>query len=318
VLRALFISALAGVIGTMLARPALAECRPSGACVDAEPQWQSPAARRFVAISDAAAEPARALRLGLSVGFRYRPAVLTVPAPNRDGRDVNLIRHATDVALGARLGIGRRLELTVSLPAGLNQRGAGIKGVTHQAAGGIDSPALHDPRLGYGYELPPFSRYLRAKLRFEAKLPLGDRDALAGESSFVASPTLAVSAERGSFFAGAELGARLRRPSELFGLRVGSQAVVSAGLGYLWRGPRLSFAAEAYALPSLIDAGDTRFVPAEWSTSVRWGPRRLPRLQLGLSGGGGLPVSGAVAGTSLAFGVPSFRLATFVALSLGP
>lgn len=294
------------VLGSALARTAAADCTAPAGCVDAEPLWLSPAATRFASVSDPSVPRVGKLSGSATFGFRYEPAVVTVPAPNRDGRDVNLLRHSTDVALAARVGLGNRLELTLLVPAGLYQRGAGIKGITDQSAPAISVAGLHDPRIGFGFglvESAPFA----VKLRFEAKLPLGDRGALGGEPSPVGSPSLALSARGGGFFAGAELGLRLRRPAELFGTRVGSQGLVALGTGYELSRARLAFALEAYALPSLVDSGARRYLPAEWLGSLWWAPRSLGRVSLGLAGGTGLPVSGAAAGASFALGVPAFR-----------
>jgi hypothetical protein len=245
--------------------------------------------------------------------FRLRPAVVTVPAPNREGRDVNLISHAMTWSLGARVGIGNRLELT-ALAAGLSQRGAGIKGVTSQSAPAIDSPVLLDPRIGFGYSLAPPLRQIGAKIRFEAKLPLGNAEALAGESSFVASPSFVISSRAGGAFVSLELGARLRRPSELFGLRVGSQALVALGVGYEFARPRLAFALEPYLLPSLIDSGRRRYLPAEWLFSTRFAPRFLGNLALGAGFGGALPLWGDDDGHG-GFGAPRFRALAYVRLA---
>jgi len=279
--------------------------------VDAEPLWQSPAGVRFTVVADADALPTGKLALGTSFMFRLRPAVLTVPAPNEDGRDVNLISRALGWSLGARWGIGNRLELT-ALAAGLSQRGAGIKGVTSQSAPAIDSPTLQDPRVGFGYALWPPLPGVGIKIRFEAKLPLGNAEAFAGDRSFVASPGLALSAKRGGLFAGLELGARLRRPTDFFGLRVGSQALFALGAGYELAGPRLSFALEGYALPSLIDSGQHGHVPAEWLLSARWAPRLFGNFSLGVGGGTALPLPSSVDDGHIAFGVPSVRALAYV------
>lgn len=302
----------ASVLVTMFTRPASADCSPSRPCVDAEPMWLSPSAKRLLVVSDAASLEAGKLELGLTGAFRYRPAVLTVPAPNENGRDINLLRLSTDASLTGRLGVGNRLELTLLLPAGLDQRGAGIKGVTSQSAPAIPVASLHDPRVGFGYALPFRSPRFGAKLRFEAKLPLGSAEALAGERSFVASPGLALDSQLGGFFLGAELGARLRRPTELFGLRLGSQGLLAVGAGYEIERIGLSLAAELYLLPSLIPSGPVSYVAAEWLSSLRFAPRGLPALSFGIGGGSGLPLSGDAGGSSVAFGVPSFRGLAFV------
>lgn len=276
--------------------------------------WQSPSAVRFTVVSSADALPAGKVALGGSVLLRLRPAVLTVPAPNQDGRDVNLISRALGASVGARWGIGNRLELT-ALAAGLSQRGAGIKGVTTQSAPAIDSPALQDPRVGFGYALLPPLPGVGIKIRFEAKLPLGDAEALAGDSSFVASPSVAASMQRGGLFAGLELAARLRRPTDFFGLRVGSQALIALGAGYELAGPRLSFAAEGYVLPSLIDSGSHGHLPAEWLLSARWAPRFFGDISVGLAGGGPIPLPSSADDGHVAFGVPSLRALAYVRLT---
>ena len=273
--------------------------------------WQSPSAVRLTVVSDTAAVELGKLALGAGFTLRAKPAVLNVPAPNQTGRDVNLISSAMGWSLTGRVGIGNRLELT-ALAAGLSQRGAGIKGVTSQAAPAIDSPSLQDPRIGFGYSLPTASPHFGAKIRFEAKLPLGNAQALAGDPSFVASPSLALSSHRGGFFAGLELGARLRKPSEFFGLRVGSQAVIAAGAGYELRGPRLSFAVELYLLPSLIDSGGSGYLPAEWLYTTRFAPRLFGNFSIGAGMGAGLPLSGGAGGANLGFGLPGYRVLAYV------
>ncbi len=243
----------------------------------------------------------------LSAGFRLEPAVVNVPSPNRHGRDVNVLRHATDVTLALSAGIGSGLELTLVVPAGLYQRGAGIKGVTHQAAPPIAAQALHDPRAGLGFELPRPLPWLEGKLRLELSLPLGSRDALTGGASVVTSPSVVWLAQAGGFFAGAELGVRLRRPQELYGSRLGSQAALLAGVGYELGRPRVAFTAEAYALPSLVRAARASYTPAEWLAGVRYTPAALPRLTLALSGGSGIPLSSREGDHVFAFGVPKLR-----------
>lgn len=268
-------------------------------------------------LSDAPATPELRLAGSANLGFRWRPAVLNAPAPSRQGRDINAIAHATDVSLGFRFGIGRRMELTLVLPAGLYQRGAGIKGVTYQSAPPIAAHGLHDPRLGFGYVLPALLPWLSARLRFELALPLGNEEALNGEPSFVSSPSLALLARTGGLFAGAELGARLRQASDFYGSRVGSQASIALGVGYELDRPRLALTLEAYALPSLIAAGSTRHLPAEWLTTLHFTPSGWSWLTFGAGGGTGLPFSGDNQNSFSAFGVPAFRVLTFARLAPG-
>lgn len=303
---------LLGAIALAAPRLAHAACTAPSPCVDAEPLWLPPSPDRLLWVSDTSPTPARKWTLSLSALFRLHPAVVTVPAPNRYGRDINVIRHATDASLGGSIGIGNRLELTWVVPAGLYQRGAGIKGVTHQSAEAVAATTLHDPRLGFGYAIPWASKVFAAKIRFEAKVPLGNEEASSGETSAVAAPSAALLATTGGFFAATEIGARLRNPSDVFGTRIGSQLLVAGGFGYELSKPRLSFALQAYVLPSLVDTGTQRYLPAEWLASARWG---LGTISFGIAGGAGLPVSGDAGASSLAFGVPSLRALVYARCS---
>ena len=293
-----------------LAAPARASC-DTAPCVDAEPLWLAPAASRFALVSDTATLPPGQLAASATFGFRLHPAVLTVPAPSRDGRDVNLLTYAVDLALGARWGLGERLELTAVAPVGLYQRGAGIKGITDQNAPELPAQSLHDPRLGFGYAFDTGSPRWGAKLRFEAKLPLGNADALSGEDAPVASPSFALTGKLAHLTAGLELGARLRRPVEFYGSRVGSQGLLAIGVAYGLQRPRLAFTLEQYLLPSLVAAARSRYFPAEWLASARLAPDSWHGLSVGLGAGGGLPLSETPTGHSLAVGVPAFRALLF-------
>jgi hypothetical protein len=291
---------------------ARADCEGGAPCLDAEPLWLTPSARHFAFISDTDAPGFGKLGGSATIGFRYQPAVLEAEAPNAEGREINLIRHTTDLTAGLRLGIGNRMELTLALPAGLYQRGAGIKGITHQSAPPIAEQSLHDPRVGFGYAPPFRPAGITSKLRLELKLPLGDRAALMGEQSFVMSPTLAIGRRHRGWFAGGELGARLRRPSEFFGRRVGTQALVAGGLGYELPRPQLAFMLELYALLSLAArTAQEHDLPAEWLASARFRAKSLPQLVLGLAGGTSIPARNATGEWRAGVGAPLFRALVF-------
>lgn len=297
----------------LLAAPRAARaCAPESApCIDAEALWLSSSPGRFSLVSNTTAPPALAFAASATLGGRYRPGVLNVPAPNAAGRDVNVLRFALDLTLTGRLGLGRGLELTLLTPAGLDQRGSGIKGVTSQTAEPISSLVLRDPRLGFGYAVPLGWKHVGLKLRFEAKLPLGDQAALAGEMGPVASPSVALSWASGGAFLGAELGARLRKPTGFFGSRIGSQAAFGLGAGYELDRPRLAFTLEAYVNPNLIRSPSASYVPAEWFGAVGYSPNAVRSLYFGLGGGTGLPLANVNGDSAFAFGVPMFRANLF-------
>jgi hypothetical protein len=289
-----------------------AECTGGAPCLDAEPLWLTPSARHFTFASDTAAPPLGKLAGSATIGFRYEPVVLEAPAPSAAGREINLIRHTTDLTAGLLVGIGSRMELTLALPAGLYQRGAGIKGVTHQFAPPISEQSLHDPRLGFGYALPFSPAGITGKLRLELKLPLGDQEALMGEQSFVMSPTLAIFTRSRGWFSGLESGVRLRRPSEFFGRRVGTQFLLAGGVGYELSRPELAFMAEVYALQSLAArTAAEQDTAAEWLASVRFRPKSWPQLAFGLGGGTGIPARSSDGEWRAGVGAPLFRALVF-------
>jgi hypothetical protein len=198
------------------------------------------------------------------------------------------------------------------LPAGLYQRGAGIKSVTHQSAPPISEQSLHDPRLGFGYAVPFCPAGITSKLRLELKLPLGDQEALMGERSFVMSPTLAVWTRHRGWFVGGELGARLRRPSEFFGRRVGTQAVASGGLGYELPRPLLSFMVELYVARSLAaHTASEDDAASEWLASAHFRPKSWQQLALGVAGGMGIPTPSREGDWRAGVGAPLFRSMVF-------
>lgn len=281
-------------------------------CVDAEPLWLPPGADSFTLLPSTDVAPPWQLGFDLAFLLRLRPAVLLAPAPSRDPREIDALGLAADGVMGWTFGLNYGLELSWVTPLGLYQSGAGIKGVTHQTAPPISQTAVHDPRLGLGYAFGKPGARLGAKARIELKLPLGDADALASEPSAVASPSFALSWGRTGWLMAAEVGARLRRPSQLFGSRIGSQAWLALGVGYAFSRPRLSFSVEGYALPSLVAGGDTPHLPSEWLATAVFSPAALASFSFGLGGGTGLPLSSNGAGKSFAaFGVPALRLLAF-------
>ena len=286
-----------------------AECTSSLApCVDAEPLWLPAGGGPFQTLPNTQATPAGEMAVELGVMLRLRPALLLAPAPNREGREVKAVGFAADGSLGWSLGLGGRWELSGAMPLGLYQSGAGIKGVTYQQAPPVARAAVRDPRFGLGYALLNGAGELGAKARLELKVPLGDPDALASEATPVLCPTVALALRRTGWLLGAELGARLRGSSTVFGSRIGSQGFIALGIGYELAPPRVSFALEAYALPSLVAPGDTLYLPAEWLGSVSYSPASEPELSFGIGAGTGLPISRNDAGESFAaFGVPALR-----------
>jgi len=142
--------------------------------------------------------------------------------------------------------------------------------------------------------------------RLEVSAPSGDRSQFAGERSGTFVPSLAADYQRGRWFAGAELGLRVRPTTELLGTRIGSQVVTSMGIGAnILRHELLSATLEAWALPDLVgqdtlvlsngrytnQSNGQVLVPAEWMLSIRTAPVTGGDLSIQLGGGGALPLT---------------------------
>jgi hypothetical protein len=291
------------------ARTARAEGCEARPCAHAENLWWAPGDTRFVSLAGARPAPLLGASAGVALAARFRPAILSVPSPAAEGREVNVIRDAVDSTLWGSLGLPYAFELWAAVPFALWQRGAGLEGVTTQSSEPISASALHDPRLGVAYGQSLAQQRLALKARLEAKLPLGSESTLAGERSFVLSPSLLAAFQFDGWFSAAEIGLRLRPTTEIYGARIGSQASITLGAGY-GLSPRYlgAFAAlETILLPSLVASGSVSHFAGEWLGSVGLAPS--PALTFSLGAGTGLPLSSNSRDEPrAAFGVPSTRL----------
>jgi len=137
--------------------------------------------------------------------------------------------------------------------------------------------------------------------------PTGDRTQYAGDRTAVFVPSLAADYRRGRWFAGAEIGVRARPNESLLGATVGTQGVISLGVGYdlLKRAQLLGVMVEARALPTfaaqqgvtetqegLITQGSSpALIPAEWMLSVRSSPLKSGDFAIQAGGGGPIPLT---------------------------
>jgi hypothetical protein len=183
---------------------------------------------------------------------------------------------------------------------------------------------MRDARLGAAFAVLPRARSFPGDdygltARFELALPTGDESSFAGDRSFVGIPSLSGDFRRGPFMAGAELGARIRKTSDLSGSRVGPELVIALGIGAeLRESDKLSLHLEAIALPNLVAQEQLAFVPgtdervatgsrpllmpAEWQASIRTAELFGGDASLSLGGGGSLGLTGESGITS-----PSYR-----------
>ena len=287
-------------------RPAVAieRCQSpdgSSACIDANALWLRPGPSRFVAVGPARVTPSQKVGLGARVTVLERPLVLAVERPDDAEHELALVERALDQELALGFGLGRRLELGLSLSSVLRQSGLGAGSIRSREAEPLPTTAVRDPRLGLAWSVLDTPR-LALALRAELAAPFGDRDAFASSGSFTAAPGAALSVELGPLLLGAELGARLRGTQSLGALRSGSQLYAALATA-LRPSAHFLFSLEAFALPSLVDSESARArelglrlrsLPAEWLASAAWLP--VPALGLRAAGGSGLPLSRETAG----------------------
>jgi hypothetical protein len=242
--------------------------------------------------------------------------VIKVKAPGAAGSDQYVVNEQANGTFLWAYGVTDRLELDLALPLTFAQGGTGLTPVT--GGEGLQATAQRDIRFGFSYALLPQTRDRVASrqtpdgwgllARFEMSAPTGDRSEFAGEATGVYVPSLAADYRLGRWFAGAEVGARLRPTTELLGARVGTQIVTALGVGVdLIPRELLSATLEGWALPTLAEqateqstiAGSytsvpngSHIVPAEWQLSARTSPLRGGDLSVQLGGGGAIPFGG--------------------------
>jgi hypothetical protein len=315
--RRIVLAAAGAALAASLAAPAARATDCSGfysPCINDDALWVHAGASTFVSIGATRTVAPQQVAFGLVASYLSRPIVLSVPGPAGDQYAVN------DQVNGTFLwgyGVTDRLELDLAVPVTFGQGGTGLAPVTGGDA--LKDTAVRDIRFGFAYAVLPRASAWGLAPRLEVSAPTGDSDQFAGERSGVIVPSVAADWHSGRFFAGAELGARLRPVTQLLGARVGSQLVTAVGAGYdvLARRDLLAFALEAWALPMLDEQADFKkptelvaqstltgghVTPAEWQLSARTAPLRDGDLSIQASGGGPIPLGGDPAIT-----MPRFR-----------
>lgn len=263
-------------------------------CIDSETFWPHAGPRRLMTVGGTETIAQGNVGFGLVGSYQSRP--VTIQTPTGAGP---MSRNAIDNQITSTFlfsyGITKKLEIDAALPVTIFQDGTGMQPITGGAP--LHDTAARDLRFGIAYALIP---HLAA--RFEMSAPTGDKNGqLAGDRGAVWIPSIAGDLRMGRFFAGAELGARLRATTGLLGARVGSQLVIAGGAGVdVLEKQRLSFVAEVRTLPILVeqriatqtDQGITTqpgggiVAPTEWMVSARSAPllEGDVTLQLGVGG----------------------------------
>jgi hypothetical protein len=293
-------------------------------CVNADSFWPHAGPADFESVGSADTVAHRQLGFALVADYLSRPIVLKLPAGTGTSTDYAVNDQVNGTFLWS-YGVTDRLQLDFALPVTFGQSGVGLAPLR---GSGLRDTAIRDLRFGFAYAFVPQPRSTRPEGggrsgwglagRLEIAAPTGDRDQLAGDRTGVFVPSIAADFHAGPVFGAAEVGARIRPPTDLLGARVGTQIVTSAGVG-VDLAPRrlLSAAIEAWALETLVGQEDafvqgntvtTRsnsrvLVPSEWQLSVRTAPLASGDLSIQLGGGGPIPWSGDGALTT-----PRFRI----------
>jgi len=304
--------ALACGVASALCAPSAAATDCSGilsTCIDDDALWPHAGPARFVAVGSAQTTAGGQLGFGLVSSYLSRPLVIKVKAPGGAGSDQYAVNDQVNGTFLWAYGVSKRLELDLALPLTFGQDGSGLTPVT--GGQGLQQTAQRDLRFGLAYALATHPQGSGATpdgwgllARFEVSAPTGDRSEFAGETSGVYVPSLAADYRSGRWFAGAEIGARIRPVTELLGARIGTQIVTAVGVGFdIMPSDLLSATLEGWALPTLAEQdtlttpttafpNGTHIVPAEWQLSARTSPLRGGDLSLQLGGGGAIPIGG--------------------------
>jgi OmpA-OmpF porin, OOP family len=299
------------------------------ACIDDDTLWPHAGPALFEAVGSGQTIASGRIGFGLVTSYLSRPIVLQLVSPgNASGGTVqDAVNDQVNGTFLWAYGVTDRLELDLALPLTFGQGGTGLAPVT--GGTGLRDTAVRDLRFGLAYAIVPFSRAPAPEpeaeresagalvARFEVGAPTGDDDQFASEGAGVFVPSVAGEYRVSRWFAGAEVGARVRPIRQLLGARVGTQLVTSLGVGVeILPRELLSAEVEAWALPTFAAQGtptvvngayaatlnDDHILPAEWQLSGRSAPLRTGDLSIELGGGGGIPFAGDLPVTS-----PRFR-----------
>lgn len=288
------------------------------ACINSDTFWPTGGPSRFASLPGTLTTARNQFGFGLVATYQMRPIVLDIPSPGPTGTKQNAISDQVNGNFVFGYGVTDRLELHVALPVTFAQAGSGTSAIS----GGDDlrDTAMRDLRFGLALALLEEKRVDReivhdqgfggaVTARFDVSAPTGDRSQFAGESGGVFAPSIAFGGTYDRFFAGGEIGARLRGVSKFSGARIGTQAVLGLGVGaHILPHELFSVSAEARGLPTFTEQHDTvqtssgiestpngtHVFPAEWLLGLRSAPTRGGDFVFSGGFGTGIPIGEAV------------------------
>ena len=282
-------------------------------CINSDTLWPHAGPQRFVGVGGTETNDEGRLGFGLVADYQSRPIVFHIPTPGGAGSDQYAIDNQVNGTFLWSYGVTRRLELDLAVPITFGQSGTGAEPVTGSNQH-LQDTAVRDLRFGAAYALLPREpadhvRVWSLTARFEMSAPTGDRTQFAGDRTGVYVPSLAADYRRGRWFAGMEIGARIRPAEQILGADVGTQGMLGIGIGYdlLKRFDLLSVMVEARTLPTFAKQyvatqtpiGTTEgpssqlLAPSEWMVSVRSAPIASGAFAVTMGGGGAIPITSA-------------------------
>lgn len=298
-------------------------------CINSESYWPHAGPQRFAAVGSAETVAQRQIGFGLVGSYLSRPIVINGPSPGGAGSDQFAIDNQVNANFLFAYGVTDRLQLDFGLPITLVQDGAGISPLT--GGGSLRDTAVRDLRFGFAYALVPRERTDLQKAadeggpgksfavvtRFTTSAPIGDNSDFAGERTAVFAPSIAADYRLWRLFFGADVGGRIRPPTEFAGSRVGTQLTTAAGAGFeILPRELLSVFLEGRAYINFAEQHTTQqsafgitsrpngetIIPAEWTLGVRSAPFVGGDVSFFGGGGGPLPIT-----TPGPITVPRFR-----------
>ncbi len=305
---------LAASVLALSARAQADPCSPTNrlsTCVDSDVLWPRAGSGTFAQVGGATLTPPGRMGFGVVTAYQKRPIVLTLPSTDPKGSEAAAIDDQLNATFLFSAGVLPRLELDAAVPFTLWQTGVGDSPLKEQQPGGLTRSVPRDPRVGLTFAALPRPVTTRDGLavvaRADAVLPFGDERLYAGQSGFGFAPSVAAEWRGGAFLIGVDVGARVRKTSELSGTRVGSQLVEAIGASYdVLRDERLAVTAEVFALQglarqavvvrdgagALVDGGSrSSHMPASFLIGARSSPAFAGDLSFSLSAGSAIPLS---------------------------
>jgi OmpA-OmpF porin, OOP family len=274
-------------------------------CINAENLWPHAGPQVFATVGGVDTVAVDHFAFALVTDYQSRPIVFNAPIGGGTSPAYAIDNQVNGNFLWA-IGLTRRLELDFALPITFSQSGGGAAPITGSNVP-LDNTAIRDFRFGFAFQLVPHTladpqHGFGLTGRVEISAPNGDRDQYAGDATAVFSPSLAADYRAGRWFAGLELGARIRPDVQLLGEDVGPQGTIALGIGYdlLTREKLLGVMLEARSLPTFATQYDAPIpglaprsnsdvlAPSEWMLSLRSSPLATDDLSLTLGGGGAL------------------------------